>query len=89
MTLGSHFLKIFSGNRLQDLCNRLQVLKFELKHLLTAGNRLPILCNRLHSLKFEFKFLIAVVNIFGHWQSITSYGNRLPESKSLEKHFLT
>ena len=52
MTLRNNFLKISYGNRLQDLCNRLQVLKFELKRLLTVGNRLP-------------------------------------ESKSLEKHFLT
>ena len=62
MSLGNYFLKIPSGNQLQDLCNRLQVLKFELKHLLTAGNRLPILCNRLHSLKFEFKYFVVVVN---------------------------
>ena len=67
MTLRSIFLNILSGNRLQDLCNRLQLLKFELKRLLTAGNRLPILYNRLHSLKFEFKYLVAVVNHFGHW----------------------
>ena len=52
MTLGNNFMKISSGNRLQDLCNRLQALKFELKRLLTAVNRLPKLCNRLHSLKF-------------------------------------
>ena len=84
MTLGSYFLKISSGNRLQDSCNPLQVLIFELKHLLTAGNRLPILYNRLHSLKFEFKYLAAVVKHF--WPlAITSSGNRLPESKSLEK----
>ena len=71
MTLGNNFLKISSGNRLQDLCNRLQALKFELKRLLTAGNRLPILCNRLHSLKFEFKYLVAVVNHF--WPLVIDY----------------
>ena len=56
------FLKISSSNRLQDLCNLLQALKFELKRLLTAGNRLQDLCNRLDSVKFEFKFLMVVVN---------------------------
>ena len=71
MTLGNYFLKIPSGNRSQDLCNRLQVLKFELKRLLTAGNRLPIMCNRLHSLKFEFKYLVAVVNHF--WPLVIDY----------------
>ena len=67
MTLGNYFLKIYSGNRLQDLCNRLQALKFESKCLVTVGNRLPSMCNRLHSVKFEFKFLIVVINHFGHW----------------------
>ena len=66
MTLGNNFLKISSGNRLQDLCNRLQDLKFELKRLVTAGNRLPSMCNRLHSVKFKFKFVMAVVNHFLH-----------------------
>jgi len=60
VTLGNNFLKIPSGNRLQDLCNRLQALKFESERSITAGNR-------LHSVKFEFKFLMAVINHFGHW----------------------
>ena len=67
MTLGNYFLKISSGNRLQDLCNRLQALKFELKRSIIAGNRLPFMCNRLHSVKFELKFLMVVINHFGHW----------------------
>ena len=54
MTLGNYFLKFSSGNRLQDLCNRLQALKFELKRSITAGNRLPSMCNRLHIVKFEY-----------------------------------
>ena len=62
MTLGNHFLKISSGNRLQDLCYRLQALKFESKRSVTAGNRLPFMCNRLHSVKFKFQFVMAVVN---------------------------
>jgi len=57
VTLGNYFLKFSSGNRLQDLCNRLQALKFESKRSITADNRLPSMCNRLHSVKFEFKFL--------------------------------
>ena len=85
MTLGSYFLKISSGNRLQDLCNRLQVLKFELKHLLTAGNRLPISCNRLHSLKFEFKYLVAVVKHF--WPLVIDY-QRVNLLKNTFKHAL-
>ena len=71
MTLRIIFLKVLPGNRLQDLCNRLQLLKFELKRLLIAGNRLPILCNRLHSLKFEFKYSVAVVNHF--WPLVIDY----------------
>ena len=71
MTLRKIFLKILSGNRLQELCNRLQLLKFELKRLLTAGNRLPKLCNRLHSLKFKFKFLVAVVKHI--WPLVIDY----------------
>ena len=49
-------MKNSSGNRLQYVCNRLQALKFELKHSETAGNRLPYMCNQLHSANFEFKF---------------------------------
>ena len=61
MTLEIIFLKFLSGNRLQQLCNRLQLLKFELKRLLTAGNRLPKLCNRLQLLKFRIQIFIAVI----------------------------
>ena len=83
MTLGNNFLKKYFGNQLQDLCNRLQALKFELERSITAGNRLPSMCNRLHSVEFEFKFVMAVVNHF------LATGNRLPENKFLEKDFLT
>ena len=41
MSLGNYFLKIPSGNQLQDLCNRLQVLKICIKTFSTTGNRLP------------------------------------------------
>jgi len=71
VTLRNIFLKILSGNRLQDLCNQLQLSKFELKRSLTAGNRLPRLCNRLHSLKFELKYLVAVVRHF--WPLVIDY----------------
>ena len=67
MTFGNNFLKISFGNRLQDLCNQLQALKFESQRSVTAGNRLSSMCNRLHNVKFEFQFLIAVINHFGHW----------------------
>jgi len=53
------------------LCNRLQLLKFELKRLLTAGNRLPKLCNRLHSLKFRIQILVAVVKHI--WPLVIDY----------------
>ena len=42
MSLGNYFLKIPSGNQLQDLCNRLQVLKICIKTFSTTGNRLPV-----------------------------------------------
>ena len=71
MTLRNIFLKILSGNRLQELCNRLQLLKFELKRLLTAGNRLPKLCNRLHSLKFRIQILVAVIKHI--WPLVIDY----------------
>ena len=71
MTLGIIFLKILSGNRLQYLCNRLQLLKFELKRVLTAGNRLPKLCNRLHSLKFRIQILVAVIKYI--WSLVIDY----------------
>ena len=67
MTLGNNFLKISSGNRLQDLCYRLQALKFESKRSVTAGNQLLFMYNRLHSVKFKFKFVMTVINHFGHW----------------------
>jgi len=66
VTLGNNFLKISSSNRLQDLCNRLQALKFESKRSVTAANRLSSMCNRLHNVKFEFKFLMDVINHFDH-----------------------
>jgi len=66
VTLGNYFLKFSSGNQLQDLCNRLQALKFELERSITAGNRLPSMCNRLHNVKFKFKFLMADINHFGY-----------------------
>ena len=71
MTLGNNFLKISSGNRLQDLCNRLQALKFESKRLLTAGNRLPKFCNRLHSLKFLIQIFIAIIKRI--WPRVIDY----------------
>ena len=71
MTLEIIFLKFLSGNRLQQLCNRLQLLKFELKRLLTAGNRLPKLCNRLHSLKFRIQIFIAVIKRI--WPLVIDY----------------
>ena len=71
MTLRNIFLKISSGNRLQDLCNRLQLSKFELKRSLTASNRLPILCNRLHSLKFRIQIFVAVIKRI--WPLVIDY----------------
>jgi len=71
VTLRNIFLKILSGNRLQELCNRLQLLKFELKRLLTAGNQLPKLCNRLHSLKFRIQILVVVVKHI--WPLVIDY----------------
>ena len=71
MTLRNIFLKILSGNRLQELSNRLQLLKFELKLLLTAGNQLPKLCNRLHSLKFRIQILVAVIKHI--WPLVIDY----------------
>jgi len=67
VTLGKYFPKSSFGNRLQDLCNRLQALKFELKCSVTAGNRLPSMSNRLHIVRFEFKFLMTIVNILSGW----------------------
>ena len=64
MTLRIIFLKVLSGNRLQDLCNRLQLLKFELKRLLTAGNR-------LHSLKFRIQIFVAVIKRI--WPLVIDY----------------
>ena len=71
MTLRKIFLKILSGNRLQELCNRLQLLKFELKRLLTAGNRLPKLCNQLHSLKFRIQIFVVVIKRI--WPLVIDY----------------
>lgn len=71
MTLRIIFRKILSGNRLQEFCNRLQLLKFELKRLLTTGNRLPKLCNRLHSLKFRIQILVAVIKHI--WPLVIDY----------------
>ena len=64
MSLGNYFLKIPSGNQLQDLCNRLQVLKICIKTFSTTGNQLP-----------ESKSQFEMIEFFGQTFCWFQFGN--------------
>ena len=68
MTLGNYFPKIPSGNRLQDLCKWLQVLKIWIKTFSAAGNRLP-----------ESKSQFEMIEFFGQTFHLFSIWKLLPE----------